>query len=474
MCDNTELLLNPIKYAFIVVILQVEIIHNFFMKPVYTAVIGLLVFGAVVSTSSCLKKDHDAPEDTSGYDPKLTVTHTIAQLQALPAGTIITEDIIIEGIVCINDQSGNYYKKFALQDATGGIEVLVEENNMYNKYPVGRKLYLRCKGLYIGAYGLNPQLGYTPNPSTGALSSIPTTLVDDYIIKANYPNTLQVDTLTIDQLASPNAAKQYLNKLVAIKDVEFASGSAGVPYAQLASLASATNQTIKDCGTGTIVLRTSGYAKFQPYTTPTGKGIITAVYTRFNNTPQLYIRDTTDVHFTGSRCDGSSSADVTLLTEDFNSASSGVVALTGWLNIAEAGTQQYVFSGNASNPYAKISAYNTGQSSVKSWLITPNVNLSGLTSAKLTVRTTYGFAQAETLKAFVSNNFTGNDPSTATWTELSSIVTAGQANWSWKDQTVDLSAYVGQNIKIAFVYDGGDPGKTGTYEIDDVKIIGKN
>jgi len=34
-----------------------------------------------------------------------------------------------------------------------------------------------------------------------------------------------------------------------------------------------------------------------------------------------------------------------------------------------------------------------------------------------------------------------------------------------------LSAFIGQNVFIAFKYSGGDPTKTTTYEIDDVKVL---
>ncbi len=89
-------------------------------------------------------------------------------------------------------------------------------------------------------------------------------------------------------------------------------------YAQLASLASATNRNIKDCSSGSIILRTSGYAQFQSELTPTGNGSLTAIYTRHNNTPQLFIRNTDDVQFNNERCDGTDPGpvDVTHISMD--------------------------------------------------------------------------------------------------------------------------------------------------------------
>ena len=250
---------------------------------------------------SCSKNSPDVPPDNSTYDPQLKVTHTIAQVQGMPPGLAITEAVVVCGIVIMDDKSGNYNRKLVIQDSTGGIEILIDQDNLYNDYPVGRRLYLKCKGLCPGSAGLNPQLGYGADV-TGTLSPIPAVLADQYIIKGNYPNVLVPDTVTLAMLAFPDKAKRYLNTLVAIPEVQFADMDTVQPYAQQAVVAAATNRMIHDCDNGSIAMRNSGYAGFQPYLTPAGKGLLTAVYTRFNGTPQLYIRDTTDVRFYNTRC----------------------------------------------------------------------------------------------------------------------------------------------------------------------------
>lgn len=276
-------------------------IHNTMKKIFFGAAV---VAATAFTISSCVKKDFDTPPDTSNYDPQLEVTHTIAELKAMPMNSPLDTNGVIAGIVVMDDRSGNYYKKIVIQDSTGGIEILIDQNNLYNDFPVGRKIYVKFKGLYLGEYGQNKQLGYTPDAS-GSLSNISFVDVDQFIVKANYPNPIVADTFTLAELSNPTAMSKHLNTLIAIKDVEFADDAAGIPYAQIASLASATNRTVKDCNGATITLRTSGYAKFQPELTPTGKGTMVGIYTRYNNTPQLYIRDVNDVQLNDSiRCNG--------------------------------------------------------------------------------------------------------------------------------------------------------------------------
>lgn len=263
---------------------------------------GLLFLATLIFyVTACSKKERDNPPDNRAYDPQLKVTHSIAALQSLPQGIAITEDMLVCGIVIMDDKSGNYSRKIVIQDTSGGIEVLIDQDNLYNDYPVGRKLYLKCKGLFTGASGLNPQLGYAPDAS-GSLSAIPAILADQYIVKGNYPEPLIPDTVSLAMLAMPDKAKRYLNTLVAVKEVQFTDADTAVPYAQQAVLSTATNRMIQDCNNGSIAMRNSGYARFQPYLTASGNGLLTAVYTRFNGIPQLYIRDTADVRFYAPRC----------------------------------------------------------------------------------------------------------------------------------------------------------------------------
>lgn len=272
------------------------------MKKLVIAVFSLLFVIYLSSTSSCIKKP-DVPPDNSGYDPHLTVTHTIAQIQAMPQGIVIASDIVISGTVVMNDKSGNYFNKIVIQDATGGIEVCLNKSHLYNDYPVSRKIYVKCRGLFLGNYKQNLQLGAAPG-TDGSVTDIPELLIKDYLVKANYPNVIITDTVTLLTLSSLYTGRQYLNKLVTIRQAEFMMDHLGVPYAQPSDISSSTTLLLKDCTGAHLALHTSAYAKFRSILTPTGNGTITGIYTVNNNTPQLYIRDTTDVHFYAVRCDG--------------------------------------------------------------------------------------------------------------------------------------------------------------------------
>jgi hypothetical protein len=198
-----------------------------------------------------------------------------------------------------------------IRDATAGLEIKADQNDLFNDYPLGRKVYVKCKGLWLDQYNDNPVLGYTPD-ANGTVSPIPFTLLDQFIVKATYPNPTVPDTVAIATLMNPENAKSYLNTLVIINEAEFTDSSMALPYADPAGLSATTNRYIEDCTGMEIALTNSGYAQFQSYLTPIGKGSITALYTSHNGIPQLRVRDTTDIRFYGTRCSGLSGTLITI------------------------------------------------------------------------------------------------------------------------------------------------------------------
>ncbi len=266
------------------------------------ATLGMLTF------FSCVKKDFDNPPDTTNVDPKLPVNKTIwdlKQMYVANGGVIplkITDDIIIAGVVVADDRGGNFYKQVVIQDESSGIPVLINRNNLYNEFPIGRKLYIKCKGLYLGAYGGLIQLGSEPDQS-GSISDIPYVFINNHVVRGPFDlNQVKPISVTINQLLNLNSSLQYLSTLIQLDSVEFVGSDVNVVYAQAPTTSSATERKIEDCASNNIILRTSGYCNFRTALTPSGKGQLLAIYSRYNNTAQLAIRDTNDVRFTAERC----------------------------------------------------------------------------------------------------------------------------------------------------------------------------
>ncbi len=251
--------------------------------------------------SSCVKTDIDEPPYNTNY-PSYNANFSIKELKdkhTLGGYEAITEDYVIKAVVVADDKTGNFYKTLVIQDSTAGIDLRINATNLFNIYPIGRRIYLKVKGLTIGDYNGNLQIGagtYIDAQGKTALSSIEEPLLDNYIIKGEFNIPIVPAVRTLAELGRNDE-----NTLVQINGMEVADADLGKTYAEDKIN---SNRTFKDCSNNTATVRTSGYATFALKDLPQGNGTMLAVYTVFGTTKQLLIRDTSDLQLTGTRCGG--------------------------------------------------------------------------------------------------------------------------------------------------------------------------
>ncbi len=256
------------------------------------------------SFSSCLRQAFDTPPDVSHLDPNIPCNVTLKQLSNIAFSMPATGagsyrklgDSTIYGIVTADDRSGNFYKQIVIQDTTGGITVSIAQTNIYNDYPIGRKIYIHLKGLVIANYKGLPEIGQSGsiNGGTTAIAGIPSTLEATYITGASFPNTVTPQQVRLgDLVANPN---KYLNKLVTIQNMEFDSSDVGITYApSVYSGTIAASLTVYDCNdtnyTGaSMIMYNSAYATFQTAITPSGKGTMTGIFSMYNTAQLVWLQ----------------------------------------------------------------------------------------------------------------------------------------------------------------------------------------
>jgi len=277
---------------------------------------SLLFFGSILTAflaafviTSCNKKFDEPPVYT---DPGVTANTTIKQLRALSTGygvfNEITTDIIISGQVVANDKSGNIYKEIYIQDTTAGIALQLDATGLYNSYPLGREVFVVCKGLYVanesGMIKLCVRAVINGAPS---VSGIPGILIDNYVKRGKLGTPPAPKVVTIAQLNN-----DFQSMLIQLENYQVTSADMGKTFADTSANKATQNINTQSCAgaSSNIIVRTSGYANFAGQRLPQGNGTLTAIYTVFasnagfnsNPTKQLIIRDTSDMKFYGSRC----------------------------------------------------------------------------------------------------------------------------------------------------------------------------
>lgn len=270
------------------------------MKAIkYLSILALSLFTA----TSCMN-DFDEPdfkEPPFGNNEIGEANTTIAELKAKYASTIsangakeVTEDIIIEGVVVANDETGNVYKQFIINDETGAIIIGVNDVGLYAMVPIGQRVRIDCKGLYVGGYGYMAQVGGLYNGSIGRMGK---SIFPHHIRIVGAPNDTQPEMTpeVIDDTYFTDENKDQLAKFVRLENVEITEADGEALWApEELAYNNVVERHIK-MGKTNLVLRMSTYADFANEPIPNGKLNINGVLTRFKDYWQFVISSTSDI-----------------------------------------------------------------------------------------------------------------------------------------------------------------------------------
>ena len=226
---------------------------------------------------------------------------TIAELKDKYASIIssnsyeqVTDEIIIEGVVVANDESGNVYKQFIINDETGAIVIGVNDVGLYATMPVGQRVRIACKDLYVGGYGYMAQIGGLYDGSIGRMNK---SVFPSHVRIIGTPDSTQqeMEPEVINDSFFTNDNKAKLAKYVRLEGVEITEADGTALWApEELQYNNVVERHIK-MGNTNLVLRMSTYADFANEAIPDGELNINGVMTRFKDYWQFVISSTNDI-----------------------------------------------------------------------------------------------------------------------------------------------------------------------------------
>jgi hypothetical protein len=444
--------------------------------------------------------DFEFSDSRCNIEVPLEPNITIAELVEIANSGNITEfpsgqNLVTEGYVVSSDISGNFFKNIYIQDLpvnpTAAIQVLVDENDLFQTFSPGNRVLIKLDRLALG----NEFIG---GVTLGFLGSFQGDLEIERIEEGRIGEFLFATGETADIVPTPvmisgsgivleeldgggNPIPAPNGTLVQLSNVQMPLSDVGSAYTFYSGTES-VNRTIESCETGTsTIMRNSGFADFANDPFPTGQGSITAVLGSFGSTDQLLIRTTNDVDLAGERCDpevleceGPSGGSNVIFSEDFEVANISVLEAAGWTNVnVTGGNLDYEIGSFSGDSYAQISGFNSGETESEAWLVSPEIDLSGSIEEDLSLNIQTNFDNGNILTIFITDNYTG-DPSTTEWTQLGLNVPSGPGSGFGDFESVGPTniSCAGNNVRIGFRYISSDPGPTTRYHIDDVVITG--
>lgn len=204
----------------------------------------------------------------------------------------------IKGVVTGNDVQGNLYSQVAIEDGTGSMIICIAQGGLYGQMQVGREILIELKGLYIGGYGQQPEIG---TPYTNANGRTYVSRMSRAIWQQHYKLLGMKSVSPVDfdktKLSDANYMKENCGRLMTIRGVKFQGANGKKVYAadKDKDAANSVNRSLQGISSNQLVVRTSTYADFAKTPLPQGEVDITGIFTRYNNTWQILIREESDV-----------------------------------------------------------------------------------------------------------------------------------------------------------------------------------
>lgn len=373
----------------------------------------------------------------------------------------IEKDMMIKAVVTGNDVSGNIYNQVSVQDASGAIIIAINGSGLSGYLPVGQEILVNLKGLYIGSYKKLPQIGgVNTKLSDGSLGmgKIERAIWNKHFKILNPgeadASTVVPEEFDLTKLTDAAYMDANVGKLMTLKKVKFASANGTTPWAP-----GDTNTSLEliDAETGdrinknNLVVRNSGYSKFANEVVPQGVFDITGIFTRYNNTWQIVLRNTDDLK----------SVVLAYLSEPFD-ASQGNFTID---NIKLADGVEFVWKWASAAYGMKASGYvNGSKQELQSRLKSPAIDLKSAKSAKLMFDQAINFASDMKQECKVQISTDGK-----TWTDLDVQGYPTENSWTFVSSTADLTKYCGKTIYIGFLY-SSSPTSAPTWEVKNFAV----
>lgn len=270
------------------------------IKKDSTAIKFIIGISSFFLFAACLKQNAYAVTIVGSNSDTLMTLKNLRKMHVMNSAESMKQAWMIEGVIIANDEHDNFYKSIIVQDSTGGIVVQLDGVNLYQSYPVGALVRIRLQNLWLTDYRRMVQLSATVDTSSGSLmtAGIPIPLLDKYItIVQNHVTVLPLE------VGFKNLGDSLQARWIHISGVEFGASDTAQTYADKKNKVG-LSRALKFCTSGTIYLRTSGYADFADLKTPTGNGDVSGIYSVYNYEKQLVIRDTSDILLKNKRCTG--------------------------------------------------------------------------------------------------------------------------------------------------------------------------
>jgi len=254
-----------------------------------TLLFPVVILFALALFAACHKEEDFPPALTLDKEANMTIAELLSlyEINNSVSYSQIPEGTVICGTVTSSDKEQNCYKYLTIQDETGAIMIVMKNTELYDKYPVGAKVFVECGDMVIGHKYRNKQIALLDD---GAMAGIPKADEGLYLFtdgKAG-PEPAPWVITSRNQIDST-----YFNRLVRVEGVRMQNGGLDTYCPDTVTTYCSRYMMLED--STYLTLRTSARATFAGELLPAGRCNLKGILVNSSSGPLLYLRSLEDV-----------------------------------------------------------------------------------------------------------------------------------------------------------------------------------
>ncbi len=262
----------------------------------------LLCLTATIVVFSCVKdRNFETPEIVCLDAIQANTTFRKLKELYVDQTIQIQEDLILEAYVISSDEAGNFFSELYVQDRpenpTDGFQIEIDVRDSHLFFPVGAKIYIKLKGMYLGkSKGLYKIGGVFSSFGNLSVGRLPASAINQHLlVSCDQRVYITPTTVSLAESLDP-----HVGTLISLNTMEVLQKELGFSFALKGE---ETKRTLVDCNDNVIGLLNSGYSDFQSHILPHGSGSIKGVLVKEQHAYLLIIRDEADIDFVNQRCE---------------------------------------------------------------------------------------------------------------------------------------------------------------------------
>ena len=280
----------------------------------------------------------------------------------------ITKPTQIKVIVTGNDEGSNLYKQLYVTDGTGSLYMSIDKSGIFSEAAVGQCMLIELEGLYIGAYGQQPEIGtfyHNESKNTDQVGRMSRYTWQDHFKLIPAVEGLSAKPVMISSMQSLNIEKDC-GKLITLVGVKMKGADGKITFAP----SDGSAQLVGGCvnrdidGMSNVVVRTSTYAKYAAMAMPVEKINITGIAARYNTTWQIMPRTQDDITLTTGNEDVEEYVEETIGTKEEPITVAKAIELINSYADGGSSPTAAIVKGKIS----KIDSYNANYKSITYWI----------------------------------------------------------------------------------------------------------